>query len=235
MSDRHIVEKNFNELLNTYRADVLPDVVDGWNGLSPTERASFSKMNNFFCGLHFLVALADVSAETLRQWESLHSEDVSAGESGTIRLIRTACKAIQKQCSEQAGCHVMFRAYVHTQGVSLFPIVKFKGNRFNIVFYNAGGVFFLRHHLLRYLENVCHTRNKFLEAVHKDLKHPLYLIGCRALGIVSKCITAPLWRILESPLPMNKLGKEYQRMYRCFLKWSGDASTLLTELRSREY
>ena len=100
ISDRHIVEKNFND---TYRADILPDVVDGWNGLSPTERASFSKMNNFFCGLHFLVALADVSAETLRQWESLHSEDVSAGESGTIRLIRTACKAIQKQCSEQAG------------------------------------------------------------------------------------------------------------------------------------
>ena len=32
---------------------------------------------------------------------------------------------------------------------------------------------------------------------------------------------------------MSKLGKEYQRMYRCFLKWSGDASTLLTEgLRS---
>ncbi len=109
-------------------------------------------MNNFFCGLHFLVALADVSAETLRQWESLHSEDESASESGTIRLIRTACKAIQKQCSEQAGCHVMFRAYVRTQGVSLFPIAKFKGNRFNIVFYNAGGVFFLRHHLLYYLE-----------------------------------------------------------------------------------
>ena len=229
MSDRHIVEKNFNDLLDTYRADILPDVVDGWNGLSPTERASFSKMNNFFCGLHFLVALADISAETLRQWESLHSEDVSAGESGTIRLIRTACKAIQKQCSEQAGCHVMFHAYVRTQGVSLFPIAKFKGNGFNIVFYNAGGVFFLRHHLLCYLENVCHTRNKLLEAVHKDLKHPLYLIDCRALGIVSKCITASLWRILESPLPMSKLGKEYQRMYRCFLKWSGDASTLLTE------
>ena len=82
--------------LDTYRADILPDV-DGWNGLSPMESASFSKMN-VFCGLHFLVALADVSVETLRQWESLHSEDVSAGESGTIRLIRTACKSIQKQC-----------------------------------------------------------------------------------------------------------------------------------------
>ena len=197
--------------------------------MSPTERASVSKMNNFFCGLHFLVAFADVSSETLRQWESLHSGDILSSESGTIQLIRTACKAIQKQCSEQAGCHIMFRAYVHTQGVSLFPIAKFKSNRFNIVFYSAGGVYFLRHHLLNYLENVCHTRNKLLQAVHRDLKHPLYLTGCRALGIVSKCITAPLWRILESPLPLSKLGNEYQRMYRCFLKWSHDASTLLTE------
>ena len=212
MSDRHIVEKNFNDLLDTYRADILPDVIEGWHELSPTERASVSKMNNFFCGLHFLVALADVSSETLRQWESLHSGDMLSSESGTIQLIRTVCKAIQKQCSEQAGCHIMFRAYVRTQGVSSFPIAKFKGNRFNIVFYNAGGVYSLRHHLLNYLENVCHTRNKVLQAVHRDLKHPLYLTGCRASGIVSKCITAPLWRILESPFPMSKLGNEYQRM-----------------------
>ena len=56
ISDRHIVEKTFNDLLDTYRANT----VEGWHWLSPTERASFSKMNNFFCGLHFLVALADV-------------------------------------------------------------------------------------------------------------------------------------------------------------------------------
>ena len=117
----------------------------------------------------------DVTSETLRQWESLHSEEASSNELGTIRLIHTACKAVQKQCSEQAGFHVMFRAYFHTQGVSSFPIAKFKGNRFNIVFYNAGGVYFLRHHLLNYLENVCHTRNKLLQAILKDLKHPLYL------------------------------------------------------------
>ena len=173
--------------------------------------------------------MADVTSETLQRWESLHSEEASSSELGTIRLIHTACKSVQKQCSEQAGCHVMFRAYLHTQGVSSFPIAKFKGNRFNIVFYNADGVYFLRHHLLNYLENVCHTRDKLLQAILNDLKHPLYLTGCRALGIVSKCITAPLWRILESPLLMSKLGKEYQRMHRCFLKWSGDASTLLTE------
>ena len=37
MSDRHIVEKNFNELLEGYRSEVLPSIVEGWSDLSPDE------------------------------------------------------------------------------------------------------------------------------------------------------------------------------------------------------
>lgn len=121
----------------------------------------------------------------------------------------------------------MFRTYLKTQGVTIFPIAKFAGNRFNIVFYNAAGIYFLRHHLIRYLKEVHHTQNKLLQAVLHDLQHPLYLTGCRALGIVRKCITSPLWRILESPLSMSELGLEYQRMHSQFLQWSSDASSLL--------
>ena len=106
MSDRHVVEKNFNHLLKAYRADILPEVVEGWSDITPDQQVSLTKMNNFFCGLHFLVALADTASAILQQWESLHSnEDGSSSESGTIHLIRTACKAVQKQCSQQAGCH----------------------------------------------------------------------------------------------------------------------------------
>ena len=76
-----------------------------------------------------------------------------------------------------------------------------------------------------YLEDVHHTQN--IQAVHCGLKHPLYLTGCRALGIVHKCITSPLWRILESPLRMSELGQEYQRMRTQFLDWLNDASNLL--------
>ena len=35
LSDRHIVEKNFNDL-DTYRADILPDV-EGWHDLSQSK------------------------------------------------------------------------------------------------------------------------------------------------------------------------------------------------------
>ena len=107
-----------------------------------------------FCGLHFLVALADSCSATLCQWENLHTEKPCASESGIMHLIRSACKAIQKQCSQNAGCHIMFKAFLETQGVKIFLISKFVGNRFNIVFYNAGRLYFLRNHLIRYLQEV---------------------------------------------------------------------------------
>ena len=48
MSDRHIVEKNFNKLLEDYRAEVLPVVVSNWSALSIEEKSNVSLLNNFF-------------------------------------------------------------------------------------------------------------------------------------------------------------------------------------------
>ena len=48
MSDRHIVEKNFNKLLEDYRAEVLPVVVSNWSALSIEEKSNISSLNNFF-------------------------------------------------------------------------------------------------------------------------------------------------------------------------------------------
>ena len=38
MSDRQIVQKNFNQLLEDYRKEVLPSVVDGWSQISEDTR-----------------------------------------------------------------------------------------------------------------------------------------------------------------------------------------------------
>ncbi len=59
MSDRHVVQKNFIELLEDYRKEVFPSVVGGWSQISEDERTSLSKLNIFFCGMHFMVGLTD--------------------------------------------------------------------------------------------------------------------------------------------------------------------------------
>ena len=67
MSDRHIVEKNFNSVLQSYRMEVLPSVVDNWAELGEGEQQGISTLNNFFFGLHLLVGMADVASSTLLQ------------------------------------------------------------------------------------------------------------------------------------------------------------------------
>ena len=47
MSDRHAAEKLFSQLLQEYREDMLPNVVYGWDKLSPDEKHVITRINNF--------------------------------------------------------------------------------------------------------------------------------------------------------------------------------------------
>ena len=51
MSDRHIVEKNFNQLMESYHSEVLPEIVNEWKTLTSEQKSSMCKMNNFY-GFH---------------------------------------------------------------------------------------------------------------------------------------------------------------------------------------
>ena len=148
MSDRHAAEKLFNQMLAEYCAEILPEVYSGWSEFSKEEKDQFTQMNNFYCGLHFLVALADSAEATLVMWESIDGGNV-AGSSGTQRLIRTACQAFHHRGSEQAGCCTHFRTYLRQKGIQNVPLASFRGNRFNIVFYDAARVFYLKSHMVR--------------------------------------------------------------------------------------
>ena len=44
------------------------------------EREQLTRMNNFFCGLHFLVGLADAAEATLNIWESTVDDSSNQGK-----------------------------------------------------------------------------------------------------------------------------------------------------------
>lgn len=58
-SDRASTEKSFNVLLEILRNTVLPLIIEDWNELEVTEQSFCSKLNNFLCGLHLTVGIAD--------------------------------------------------------------------------------------------------------------------------------------------------------------------------------
>nr|XP_054749592.1 uncharacterized protein LOC129255060 isoform X2 [Lytechinus pictus] len=237
ISDRHIVQKKFNELLQNYRRKILPTVVREWAHLTDLERESLSKMNNYFCGLHFIVGLADQAGQTLKVWEDMvfNGDQVGAqkvgvapkgGEGGIVRLIRTVCKSIQDRGYEKSGKPVHFRAFLKERGKTLVPLAPFKGNRFDILFHDGGGVYYLRHDLKDFFAD--HREDYLLiKALDSDLNVPQFLTGCRALGLVNKFVTAPLWRVLEGKERITTMDERYKIMLSKFEEWAVDSSPLL--------
>ena len=71
--------------------------------------------------------------------------------------------------------------------------------------------YYLYDHLLHFFD-VVKEDNKLLKAVHSDLQIQSYLCGCRALGLINKFVTRPMWRLLESGIHILHLNKHYQKM-----------------------
>lgn len=107
MSDRAATEKSFHTLLQQYRQEILSQVRDTWSDLTQEEQELCTSMNNFYCGLHLLVAMADATENVLKKFESTYHDGKDVGsaafpelkrfhkyESGTVRLLRTASKAL---------------------------------------------------------------------------------------------------------------------------------------------
>lgn len=73
------------------------------------------------------------------------------------------------------GCSFPFSEYLKTQGIRRVPLSSFKENRFNIVFHNAAGVYFLSEYVNVFLESTYSTGNKLLQAVLADVKVTEYV------------------------------------------------------------
>ena len=75
-------------------------------------------------------------------------------------------------------------------------IITFRGNRFNVLFYDAAAVYYHRHHIYEFL-SALPDPNNLLKAVNFDIQQ-LYIAHVRALGIVDTIITGLLWGVIKS-------------------------------------
>ena len=238
MSDRCYTQKKFNKLLIDYRNTVLPKVKSNWELLSESEKSKHLNVNEYFCGLHFIVALADTAEACLKLWEgvvfsdpkkvgSLNHGSYSNGESGPLRLIRSVCKLVQERGCEKSGRMVSFSTFMkETNQMDTLPLYPFLGNRFNILFLNGAGVFYLYPFLVDFLNNLS-LDNKLMSAVYHDLQVLHFRVACQALGLIDKYVTGPLWRMMVKEKEVLNMSKHYQKMYTFFNDCFLDATPFL--------
>ena len=105
------------------------------------------------------------------------------------------------------------------------PLASFRGNRFNILFYDAGAVYYISDVVISFIRDIWQTPNQLLRAVYSDMQVPEYLAGCRALGLINNAVTGPLWRVLESSdISILEMNGYYQTLITNIDLWSLDAS-----------
>ena len=104
-------QRNFlmNYLLSEYQADILPLVAKVLVNMSKTERErAVNTCQQLFCGLHFLVGLADGAEDTIKVWEAKYTGQ------------------------EQYGSFTLFNTYLRKKDIHKIPLANFAGNRFNM-------------------------------------------------------------------------------------------------------
>ena len=181
MSDRATTESKFNELLKTYRSECLDKCIEGWDSFYVDAQEALKKMKKI-CGLHMLVSMAETIAESFKQFENIAMEgkridgskhkwsSVFGSDSGTVRLVRTTCKALAKGADEKSGAYRQWSTYLRNAGVSKRYLQTFHGNKFNIVFLLGDCVFHLRSHIWNFLNCTIGQINGLLKAVHADVQ-----------------------------------------------------------------
>ena len=178
--------------------------------------------------MHFIVDMADCANESLAvakkailgpnsQPDATHIAPsfCSPKEAGTVCLVRTVCNAVQKHGSERAGVHVYFAQYLREKGINSMPLATFRGNRFNIIFHDAAGVYYLQ----RFFNLMVQT---ILTAVAADLAEPTFIAGCKAL--IGPFEQVCHWKKQLSILEMNSV---YTSLRDQFKEWSEDATSFI--------
>ena len=212
MSDQVATNGVFNTLLADLRKEVLPNIVENWQCFSEDQRNNLIGMGNFFCKIHPLITFAEECNKSLLQFENACLENYKSkfampsggGESGAVRLIRTACSAFQKRGNQAAGQSADFLAYLDELGEAL-KLIQMEGNRFNVIFHNGAAVYYHILHMKGYIDGKL-QRNRLLSAVAEDLENQVYVAGLRALGLISKFITEPYFKVVgqtEGVLNLN--------------------------------
>ena len=111
---------------------------------------------------------------------SLYHGSYSNGELEPLPLMRTVCKLVQEQGCEKSGRMVTFATFMKKNFMINLPLCPFLGNRFNIIFLNGAGVFYLYSYLVEFLNNVS-LDNKLMSSVFYDLEVLQYKVACQAV------------------------------------------------------
>ena len=159
-------------------------------------------MNNLFCGLHVIANLGSVANESLKEFEDLAVSNIvrqgfKTNNAHSHDILYEISKAFTVAHGYQkAGAAHYWNAYIKGKKAKNH-FVNMKGERINVLFVLGGAAYFHKFHVVDFVSNFSVQTNSLLTAI-LDNEDEVYLASFRALGIVDKLITGPLFRLVEN-------------------------------------
>ena len=154
-------------------------MVENWDMLAKDQKSEMSDMENYYCKLHLLANFASETDKILKSFEELLLTDefeqifsFKTRESAAARLLRMSCKAFHVRGSNESGIASYFNSFLNGRGEKSL-LVPFIGNRFNILFYNAGAVYYHADAIKEFFK-AWPDPNNLLKAVNEDISNNLF-------------------------------------------------------------
>ena len=128
---------------------------------------------------------------------------------------------------KKSGVYRSFTTYLHAKNDTSVKFVCFTHNRFNIFFLLGHVLYYHRKNIDNFLESVQGCTNILLVSVLNDIRNPLLIAGCRSLGIISKTVTGPLWRDIESKTHIFDINDKLSALHSFLLEVKDDSFQVL--------
>ena len=105
-------------------------------------------------------------------------------------------------------------------------IVFLLHHRFNVVFLLGGGYYYHKDHIFDFLLSQ-NSENFLLQCIKKDMNDVVFMASSRALGIIKKLVTDPLFQQVVAAGLIFALNQVWESLFNFLLLCSKDASELL--------
>ncbi|XP_033117054.1 uncharacterized protein LOC117116991 [Anneissia japonica] len=230
MTDQGPSMPQFSAKLEALRTSLLPKVVKHWETLPTEVQENVAEFGTFFCKMHPLINFAEEINKVLKSLEDITSNGknihtIATAEAGVTRLVRTASKAFHHRGSDQSGAEDVFTSYLSNQYNTHNHLPYYVGNRANIIFESAAATYFHVDHIITFVQSLPEP-NKLLQAVAEDAGEMINRAELRALGILFKCVTAPLWHRIKNADNVLSLNPTLHQLQEKLEKWKDDATDL---------
>ena len=137
MTDRHVVNSSLKNMLEKWRTDCLPLIIENFNTFSDDLKKSLIDINHFKCNLHVLVNLGSQAKIALKEWAKaiIITDTFDWGVASTPDFIRATTKLCAPGADQKSGYSLLFETYLKscTPPVAL-QMSTFYGHR--ITFYS---------------------------------------------------------------------------------------------------